>query len=695
MAVFGRRQLIDFIYQYEASIRLAVFLGGFSLFALWELATPSRELTQVKYKRWLNNLALVVCSTVVVRVLVPTAAIGIAYFSEQNQLGITAELDIPFWLKVVLTFILLDLVIYLQHALFHVMPVLWRFHRVHHSDLDCDVTTGLRFHPVEIVISILIKFVAIIAFGAPVLTVILFELALNFMSMFTHSNIRMNSVVERVLRWFIVTPDMHRIHHSILENETNSNFSFNTSIWDRIFGTYTAEASLGQQGLIIGLEQYRDPNWQNFKGLITMPFNSSIRGYTINARDTVNTDEFSRINHLVDTQTQSLLNAKTIAEEKNALLNHIIARLTDSERHQSMLIENMIDGFISINSKGIISSFNPAAEKIFGFKEKAVIGKNISMLMPESEAIHHNANLARYQEKNVQHVIGISRDIEGQRKNGTRFPLEIALSEINIKGKQFFTASVRDISERKEIEKTLLTAKQNAEKANLAKTEFLSSMSHELRTPLNAIIGFSDLLSIQEGIDPALQKQIRFIQNAGHDLLDKVINVLSLSQIEEGNVELVLEEFSLSDFFDECLLLVKPLSEKYGIQLKFESNSQSNTIKADRNRIKQVLLNLLSNAIKYNKEQGQVTLMVDDYNDNGLRITVTDNGTGIDAALINEIYEPFNRLGLENGAIPGTGLGLSISKQLLELMGGKLNVESTLGKGSKFWVELPQARDIE
>lgn len=686
--------MIDFIYKYEAAIRLGVFLGGFSLLALWELATPNRSLTQAKIQRWFNNIALVICSTVVIRLLIPTAAIALAYLVEQNQWGISYEIDLPFWLRVVLTFILLDLTIYFQHALFHVMPVLWRFHRVHHSDLDCDVTTGLRFHPIEIVISTLVKFVAILGFGAPVLTVILFELILNLMSMFTHSNVRINKTFEHILRWFIVTPDMHRIHHSTLENETNSNFSFNLSLWDRIYGTYMAEPKAGQQGLIIGLEQYNSPDWQNFKGLITMPFTSAIRGYAINDRDTINTDEFSRVNALVDIQTKSLMQAKDLAEQKNQLLQRMINRLTSSEHYQSMLINNMIDGFISIDSKGIIESFNPASENIFGYKANEVIGKNVEILMPESEATHHDANLVRYQEKNEKHAIGISRDIEGQRKDGSLFPIELALSEVYINNKQIFTATVRDISKRKEIEKTILNEKHKAEEANRAKTEFLNSMSHELRTPLNAIIGFSDLLAIQKGIDPALQEQISFIQSAGHELLEKVTNVLSLSQIEDGDVHVVLEQFSLSKLFDECLLLIKPLSYKAGIEVKLISNTQTDTINADRNKVKQVLLNLLSNSIKYNKKNGEVTLLVDDYNDKGLRITVIDNGNGIDESLINQIFVPFERLGLENSTIPGTGLGLPISKKLTELMGGTLGVESTLCKGSKFWIELPLARDI-
>ena len=685
--------MIDLIYKYEAAIRLSVFLGGFSLLALWEWATPDRALTQTKLKRWFSNLALVISSTIVVRVLIPTAAVALAYLVEQNQWGISYYIDLPFWLRILITFILLDLTIYFQHALFHITPILWRLHRVHHSDLDCDVTTGLRFHPIEILISIIIKFVAILGFGIPVLTVILFEVILNLMSMFTHSNIYFNKKLDQILRWFIVTPDMHRIHHSTIENETNSNFCFSISIWDRIFGTYLSEPKDGQKGLILGLEQYNSPTWQTFKGLMLMPFTSSIHGYTVNDRDTINTDELNRVNHLVEIQTKSLSQAKDAAEKKNILLNDMISRLTESEHYQSMLIENLIDGFISIDHKGLILSFNPAAENIFGYKEDEVIGENISILMPQQHAMNHDNYLELYNVKHKQHVIGISRDIEGQRKDGSLFPVDIALSEINIKGKQIFTATLRDISDRKEAEEKILAEKQNAEKANRAKTEFLGSMSHELNTPLNAIIGFSDLLSIQKDIDPKLQEQISFIKNAGHDLLEKVGNVLRLSQIEEGDIKVELTQFSLIKLIDETLHLIKSLAEKYNIEVKFISNSQADTIKADRDKLKQILLNLLSNAIKYNKNHGEVTLEIDDYNEKGLRLSITDKGNGIDSSFIGNIFEPFERLGLENGEIPGTGLGLAISKQLSELMGGTLRVESTLGKGSKFWIELPLARE--
>lgn len=320
---------MSFIYQHEATIRLSLFLGGFSLLALWEWLKPKRELTQVKFKRWFNNIALVICSTLVVRIILPTAAIAIAYLVEQKNLGFANYVELSFWPKVFITFILLDLIIYFQHAMFHALPIMWRIHRVHHSDLDCDVTTGLRFHPLEILLSILIKFSAIIALGAPVLTVILFEVVLNLMSMFTHSNIYLNHTFERILRWVFVTPDMHRIHHSTQENETNSNFSFNLSLWDRIFATYMAEPKAGQQGMTIGLEQFRKPNWQGFSGLISMPFSTRIKGYAINYRDTKNADELAMAKEIALKSQEKAKIATELASYMEAINQHALVTVAD------------------------------------------------------------------------------------------------------------------------------------------------------------------------------------------------------------------------------------------------------------------------------------------------------------------------------------------------------------------------------
>jgi sterol desaturase/sphingolipid hydroxylase (fatty acid hydroxylase superfamily) len=202
---------------------------------------------------------VVVIDTVMTRIVAPTGAVGFALFGEAHGLGLLNVVALPAWLEMVLALFLLDLAIYLQHRFFHYVPVLWRLHRMHHSDLDVDVTTGARFHPIEILLSLGIKFLVIVPLGLPPLPVLLFEIGLNATSMFNHSNVRLPPAIERVLRWLVVTPDMHRVHHSVVRRETDSNFGFNFPWWDRLFGTYRAQPEAGHDGMTIGIEQFREP----------------------------------------------------------------------------------------------------------------------------------------------------------------------------------------------------------------------------------------------------------------------------------------------------------------------------------------------------------------------------------------------------------------------------------------------------
>ena len=281
----------ELFFEYESYIRLGSFLGIFALLTIWEISSPKRELLHLRRFRWFSNIGLIVISSVLVRFILPTAAVGVALHVEQDNLGFLNHFDMPFAIHFFLAFILMDLAIYFQHVMFHALPMFWRFHRVHHSDLDCDITTGLRFHPFEMVISILFKFVVIISIGVPVLAVVIFEIILNAASMFTHSNIKMPLAIERIVRWFFVTPDMHRIHHSINENETNSNFGFFISIWDGLFGTYIKDPEKGHTNMQIGLRRFRKPKWQNLRWLIYLPFVSDIKGYAINKRNIENSDK--------------------------------------------------------------------------------------------------------------------------------------------------------------------------------------------------------------------------------------------------------------------------------------------------------------------------------------------------------------------------------------------------------------------
>jgi sterol desaturase/sphingolipid hydroxylase (fatty acid hydroxylase superfamily) len=275
----------NFIATYETTIRLGAFFGIFSVMALWELLAPRRVLTQSKPARWMNNIALVILNTVIVRIVFPTAAIGVAAYATEQQWGLFNQVNSPAWLAVIISVVLLDGLIYMQHVMFHAVPAFWRLHRVHHADMDFDVTTGTRFHPIEIVLSMLIKFAAILLLGPPLAAVVIFEVLLNATSMFNHSNVRLPLGLDRLLRVFIVTPDMHRVHHSHYAHETNSNFGFSLSLWDRLFGTYRAQPDDGHENMVIGIDTFRDskkciPLYR----LLLMPFWGAVTDYAINRR---------------------------------------------------------------------------------------------------------------------------------------------------------------------------------------------------------------------------------------------------------------------------------------------------------------------------------------------------------------------------------------------------------------------------
>ena len=282
----------DLIMINEPVIRLVGFVGVFTVMAVWELLAPRRELQQSKSARWLNNIGLVIFNTALLRLVFPLAAVGMAAETQLLGWGLFNVVDVPVWLAVVGSVVLLDAAIYLQHVMFHALPVFWRLHRVHHADLDFDVTTGARFHPIEILLSMLIKFAVILLLGPPLVAVVLFEVILNAMAMFNHSNIRLPDQLDRWLRLLVVTPDMHRVHHSHLDFEANSNFGFNLSIWDRLFGTYRAQPADGHIGMVIGIDTFRDPaQCVRLQGMLVMPFAGRIRDYAITRRIWKSPDE--------------------------------------------------------------------------------------------------------------------------------------------------------------------------------------------------------------------------------------------------------------------------------------------------------------------------------------------------------------------------------------------------------------------
>jgi len=276
--------MTEWFFEQEPIVRLAMLFSVLAIMASWEILGPRRKLRVSKAYRWINNWGIVVLDTVLVRLLFPAGAVGLGLFVESQGWGLFHVVEIPFWLVVVLTIIFLDFVVWLQHVMFHAVPALWRVHRMHHSDLDFDLTTGLRFHPIEILLSFFIKAAAIVAIGAPALAVLLFEIILSSMALFNHSNVSFPRPVERFLRMFIVTPDFHRVHHSWYPNETNSNFGFNLSWWDRLLGTYQAQPRDGHDNMTIGINMFREPEWERLDKMLIQPFVGPTRSYPINAR---------------------------------------------------------------------------------------------------------------------------------------------------------------------------------------------------------------------------------------------------------------------------------------------------------------------------------------------------------------------------------------------------------------------------
>jgi len=272
---------------HEPIIRLGSFASVLALMALAEVLAPRRRLTVGRHPRWLSNLGLVALDTLAVRLLLPLGAVGMAVLAQERGWGLVNNLDLPGWLAVTLSVLALDLVIYLQHVLFHAVPVLWRLHMVHHADLDFDVTTGVRFHTLEILLSMGLKLAAVVLLGAPALGVLIFEVLLNATSMFSHTNVRMPAWLDRVLRLIVVTPDMHRVHHSVAVRETNSNFGFNVPWWDYLLGTYRAQPADGHEGMTIGLEQFRDDRVERLHWMLLLPFVGRVGSYPINQRGPV------------------------------------------------------------------------------------------------------------------------------------------------------------------------------------------------------------------------------------------------------------------------------------------------------------------------------------------------------------------------------------------------------------------------
>ena len=264
----------DFVLNHEASLRMGVFISILLLMMGVEALFPRKNRALGRTHRWVSNLLIVIIDSIFVRFLFPIVAVGVAALSVKNGWGLLNMTPLPDWLEIVVALILLDMAIYWQHVAFHRIPFFWSFHKVHHVDRDIDVTTGLRFHPIEIVFSLAYKLAVVLVLGAPVLAVILFEIILNGCAMFNHSNVKLPLSVDRVLRRFIVTPDMHRVHHSIHMRETNSNYGFSLSLWDRIFKSYIDQPKAGHDDMVIGLEEHQTKAPASLSWSLLLPIKS-------------------------------------------------------------------------------------------------------------------------------------------------------------------------------------------------------------------------------------------------------------------------------------------------------------------------------------------------------------------------------------------------------------------------------------
>ena len=268
--------MTEYFVENESNLRLGVFLGVLLTMMAAETLFPRKKRTKTRKRRWLSNLLIITADNIILRLLFPIVAVGIAIKATQNGWGLFNAIDLPFWLEFAVALIVLDFLIYLQHVVFHKVPLFWDIHKMHHADRDIDVTTGIQFDPIEIILSLAYKMVCIVILGAPVAAVLLFELILNACAMFNHSNVKLPVGLDRIVRKIIVTPDMHRVHHSTIVSETNSNYGFSISLWDRIFGTYIDQPSEGHDGMTIGLSEYQHDGPTSFTWSLLLPFGKKL-----------------------------------------------------------------------------------------------------------------------------------------------------------------------------------------------------------------------------------------------------------------------------------------------------------------------------------------------------------------------------------------------------------------------------------
>lgn len=367
-------------------------------------------------------------------------------------------------------------------------------------------------------------------------------------------------------------------------------------------------------------------------------------------------------------------------------------QLERSKAQLDALWSTIVEGLVVIDTRGRIVAVNPAAEHIFGYTEYELVDRNVKVLMPERYALNHDGYLKSYVQGGPAKIIGIGREVEGRRKDGSEFPLYLAISEFDVQGEKFFGGILRDMTAEAAVKRELVNAKEAAENANRAKTVFLSSISHEVRTPLNAILGFAQLFELgsKEELTDKQRDYLGHIRRSGENLLSLINQVLDLAQLEVGEVHLSIEGISVQGILEETIEMLAPMAEQYHVTLEpLRSMGEDVAVRADRVRFQQALRNLISNAIKYNRDGGSVGFEVSEPVPGIMRTTVIDTGSGIPDDQWEQLFEPFNRLGREASIIEGSGIGLTVSKTVIEAMGGKIGLSSELGVGTRFWIDLP------
>jgi PAS domain S-box-containing protein len=352
------------------------------------------------------------------------------------------------------------------------------------------------------------------------------------------------------------------------------------------------------------------------------------------------------------------------------------------------------DAMVGVNSDGVIVMVNVQTEAVFGYTRENLLGQQIEILVPEQVKAEHPVHRTDYFREPRTRPMGAAIELAGRRADGTEFPAEISLSSIQTDDGPVALAAIRDMTERQKAEEETRGAREEADRANQAKSDFLSRVSHELRTPLNSILGFAQLLEM-ERLPQRQHRSVLQILEAGGHLLDLINEILEIEKIASGRMTLSLEPVHVGLVLDEAMKLVRPIADQDGVRLINPPDEFEISVQADRQRLKQVFLNLLSNGVKFNRVGGEVRISGEVTSEGSFRVTVTDTGHGIAPEMMGNLFTPFSRLGAERRGIEGTGLGLSLSKSLVETMAGSIEAESVLGEGSSFRIELPIAESVE